>query len=126
MDVFKSLGFWDEFEVDTSVNSPVSGIKRLACALIIRAVLDSRGELSGTFPKKSKQNPRETVRSSIEWLIRSTSDEPPSFYWCCDLLNIDPEAFRTKIKTLPEEDGVKRFFYSRGGVRIYEKPPRTP
>lgn len=113
---------WGEFDVQDTITADLQGIKRLASALIIRAILDSRGELSGTISKEKKKKPREITRSAIEWLLKSDSLIPPSFLWCCSALYINPIALRLRLKTLPNTEGVKRFFYSQGGIRIFDQP----
>lgn len=67
---------------------------RLVSAVLVQAVQDlERG------------NP--TVQQSVRAWIRSETGVPWSFQWCCDLLDLDAEQVRTRLKA-PMPANVRR------------------
>ena len=99
----------DESEIPQGINDPCESIKRLATALIIRAILDARHEV---VPGVNEANiTRDDVRTAIEWLLRSESEEPASFSWCCGVLNFRPVELRRRIKAIPKGAMKKIFYY---------------
>jgi len=101
--------FWDEFLSEADINSSDLPIKRFACAMIIRAILDSRHQINGQVENNTNIT-RADVRSGIEWLMLSDKDEPLSFAWCCSVLNIQVEPTRARLRAIPLSDDIRRFF----------------
>ncbi len=102
---------WHEFQGDTL---EIKGIKRLAHAMIVRAILDSKGLTSGAkFYTKKANQPQEIIRTAIEWLLKSENIEAPSFYWCCEILGIEPDRLRKYLLSPKNNEKIQRFLYSR-------------
>jgi len=103
--------YWDEFQGEPQ---EIRGIKRLAYAMIVRSILDSKGHISA-FPEMSGSHgqAKEIVRTSIEWLLKSENIEPPSFFWCCEALNIEPRKLRDYLLSPHNAENIQRFLYSK-------------
>jgi hypothetical protein len=60
--------------------------------VLLLAIYDSRCQSSQGKP----HDKRRVQRSARAW-IRSKSEDPGSFKWCCEMLGIDPQAVQSKF-----------------------------
>ena len=111
---------------NTEPDDDIKPIKRLASAMILRAVLDIRYELGGVSTLGG-QGASEVLRSARVWL-RSQEDSPPSFIWCCDILDIEPSVILNATLNLPDSVRLKLYYYTKGargvngtGKRVMKK-----
>lgn len=94
--------------------------RRLMVAILVRAILDSRGEFGAVLEKRSGF----AMAEAQHWIFTETPDPEclVSFKWICDILGFCPDTVRSRILKLPYAKSTKQHLYKQGGVRIHEQP----
>ncbi len=96
-------------DLSSAVQHPISRvdrpIRRLALAILIRALRDGIGRHSN-----SSEGARETLdwhQDAREWLC-SESDQAGTFLWICDLLAMPPEKLRSWVRTFLQSSQARQ------------------
>ncbi len=80
--------------------------KALVLAVVEQAVRDYLMHITTMLDKKNKTTLRNLQRSALQWIFycddEADIEEPFTFPWCCNELNISTKRMRTIIKALQE------------------------
>jgi hypothetical protein len=73
------------------------GERQLIYEIIKKAIEDSEIDVTKIRGKPQRLEAERNKRSALNWL-KSNSRQPMSFAWYCNLVDLDPEWARRKIK----------------------------
>lgn len=87
---------------------------RLWASVLDRAIRDyysyTRGDSIFYHPGEQQAAKRE-----VEHWFRVTDNEPGSFYWVCDMLNIEPDSVIHALDCPIKQAKYTRYLFGRGG-----------